>query len=204
VVPAQFVQVAMMTDMRAFLLPSFVQSFKLAHDRKIAARPLLALLAAVTLVSFCIGIWMNVRLGYEHGGLTLNKWFAQAGAQIPARDAAVMVNGAKDSGFMNWIWMTLGAAFTWGLMIARARLPWFPLHPLGYAMALTGPAHQLWFSMFLGWLAKTLITKFGGTESYRKATPFFLGLVLGDVAMMLLWLIVDGWTGRVAHQIAVG
>ena len=204
IVPAQFVQVALMTDVRAFLLPSFVQSFKLAHDRKIAARPLLALIAAVTLVSFAVGIWMNVRLGYQSGGLELNKWFAQAGAQIPARDAAAMIGGARDGGAINWFWLGVGALFTWLLIAARARLAWFPFHPIGYAMALTGPAHQMWFSMFLGWGAKTLITRFGGTDSARRATPFFLGLALGDVSMMLFWLVVDGATGRVGHQIAVG
>jgi hypothetical protein len=37
---------SLMFEMRGFLLPSFVQSFKLAHDRKIALKPLFALIAA--------------------------------------------------------------------------------------------------------------------------------------------------------------
>ena len=79
------------------------------------------------------------------GGLSLNKWFAQAGAQIPARDAASMIGGARDGGLTNWAWLLVGALFTWALIVGRARFAWFPFHPMGYAMALTGPAHQMWF-----------------------------------------------------------
>ena len=30
-------------------------------------------------------------------------------------------------------------------------------------------------------------------------TPFFLGLALGDVAAVLLWLCIDGWQGHTLH-----
>ena len=39
-----------------------------------------------------------------------------------------------------------------------------------------------------------------GNDAYRKATPFFLGLVLGNVATIVLWLILDGMLGRTNHQ----
>ncbi|MEJ7664156.1 MAG: DUF6785 family protein [Hymenobacter sp.] len=57
-----FLQIAMLTDLRAFLMPSFVQSFKLAHDRGIRAKPLLALICAVTLLTLAMSLWMNVKL----------------------------------------------------------------------------------------------------------------------------------------------
>jgi hypothetical protein len=66
-------------------------------------------------------------------------------------------------------------------------------------MAQTYPMRRLWFSIFLGWACKVLLTRFGGTDTYRKATPFFLGLALGDVAMMVFWLAIDGWQGRTHH-----
>ena len=49
-VPASFVQAGLIFHMRAFIMPSFVHSFKLAHDNKIPARPLLKLVSAVTLI----------------------------------------------------------------------------------------------------------------------------------------------------------
>jgi hypothetical protein len=203
-VPGSLLQIAMFTDLRAFLMPSFIQSFKLARDRNIKARPLLALIAAVILITFAMSLWMNVRLGYQTSGLKLNGWFAIYGPQQSAKNAAALIRGTPDVSAANWFWLALGGAYTWGMFWARSRFLWFPLHPLGFLMSITYPINALWFSIFLGWLCKVLITRFGGTETYRKTTPMFLGLALGDVTMMLVWLAVDTWQGRVYHQLMPG
>jgi hypothetical protein len=204
IVPGAFLQGSMMTDMRAFLLPSFVQGFKLAHDRKIRMKPLLALIMAVITITLVMSMWMNVKLGYENSGLALEGWFAQGGAQQPATNAQQLINGVSDVSWTNSIWLGIGALLTYGMMVARTRFLWFPLHPLGFLMCLTYPIQRLWFSTFLGWMAKILITRFGGSDTYRKATPLFLGLALGDVVMMLVWLVVDAFFGRTGHQLMPG
>ena len=203
-VPGSLLQIAMFTDLRAFLMPSFIQSFKLAHDRRISAKPLLALIAAVVVITLAMSLWMNVRLGYQNGGLSLNGWFAISGPQQSARNAADLIKGAPNASAAHWLWLSLGAAMTWGMTLARSHFLWFPLHPIGLLMALSYPMNTLWFSIFLGWLVKVLITRFGGPDTYRKTTPAFLGLALGDVAMMLLWLAIDGWQGRTYHQLMPG
>ena len=71
-------------------------------------------------------------------------------------------------------------------------------------LCLTHPMFTFWFSIFLGWLCKTLVMRFGGSPSYRQLVPGFLGLALGDVAMMLFWIIIDGWQGRVGHNLLPG
>ncbi|HVF10470.1 MAG TPA: DUF6785 family protein, partial [Abditibacteriaceae bacterium] len=204
IVPASFVQTAMMHDLRGFLLPSFVQSFKLAHDRGIKPRPLLALITAVTLITLVMGIVMRVRLGYLNGGLSLNPWSAVAGPKWPPRLTQEIIKGASDAGWINWAWLGVGVAVTYCLMLARSRFLWFTLHPIGYLVGLTYSMNMLWFSVFLGWLCKVLIMRFGGVDIYRRATATFLGLILGDVFMMLFWLIIDGWQGRTMHQLMPG
>ncbi|HEX8832844.1 MAG TPA: DUF6785 family protein, partial [Abditibacteriaceae bacterium] len=96
VVPGSFIQAAMMTDMRGFIMPSFVQGFKLARDRNISTRPLMALIMAVIAISLCMGIYMNTKAGYQHGGLTLEGWFAQGGAKGPANNSSSLVAGVPD------------------------------------------------------------------------------------------------------------
>jgi hypothetical protein len=203
-VPASIIQGAMMTDLRAFIMPSFIQSFKLAHDRKIQQKPLLSLIFAVTLITLAMSLWMNVRLGYQHGGLALDPWYAGNGSQQPAKNASSLIGGVPTASWSNSVWVGVGAVLTYVVMLARSRFLWFPLHPLGFLMSLTYPMHMLWFSIFLGWLCKVLITRFGGSDTYRKTTPAFLGLALGDVTMMLFWLLVDGWVGRIGHKLMPG
>jgi hypothetical protein len=190
-----------MNDLRGFIMPSFIQGFKLAHDRGIKAKPLWCLVWAVILITLGMGFWMNVRIGYQHGGLQCDPWYGGSGAQVVALSNASLMNGVKANPLGNTLWMLLGGALALGMLWARSFLPGFPLHPIGFLMCDSYAAHQVWFSIFLGWLCKVLITRFGGVETYRKAIPIFLGVVLGDVAMMIFWLIVDGFTGRVLHNL---
>lgn len=45
-------------------------------------------------------------------------------------------------------------------------LPRFPLHPLGFAMADSLVIRKVWFSVFLGWLAKGLVLRYGSHRVY--------------------------------------
>ena len=36
-----------------------------------------------------------------------------------------------------------------------------------------------WFGMFLAWLFKLLILRYGGIVLYRRMLPLFIGLILG-------------------------
>jgi hypothetical protein len=204
IVPATFIQSSLMTDLRGFLMPSFIQSFKLAHDRGIRMRPLMALIFAAIAITLVISMYMNTRLGYENGGLTLESWFAQVGSRKPAENARDLMKGVPSANPLNIGWVGVGAMLTIGMMFARSRLVWFPFHPIGFLMCLTYPMNTLWVSIFLGWLAKVLITRFGGSEIYRNTIPAFLGLALGDVSMMLFWLCLDGWQGSLRHQLMPG
>jgi hypothetical protein len=203
IVPAAFLQAGFVVHMRGFVMPSFVQGFKLAHDRKIAPRPLMVLLAAVVVISLAMSLWMAVRLGYENGGLALgNKWWAKNTGAISFIDNNT--RNATGQPLVSWISLLTGAGLTYAMMLARSRFIGFPLHPVGYLVSLSYSMSKFWFSIFLGWMCQMLLTRFGGHDSYRKAVPLFLGLALGDVAMILFWLVIDGWQGRTGHQLMPG
>lgn len=44
-----------------------------------------------------------------------------------------------------------------------------------------------WFPMLLGWSAKATILRWGGMKFYRAGVPFFLGLLLGEIVIGVLW-----------------
>lgn len=83
-----------------------------------------------------------------------------------------------------------GVLVSWALLTLRLRLPGWPLHPLGLAVASTWYLNTAtWFSIFLGWLAKVVILRYGGRRGYQLALPVFLGMVLGDCFWGAFWLI---------------
>lgn len=87
--------------------------------------------------------------------------------------------------------MGVGAA----VMTALQLLSWasanWPIAPIGYLTATTWYTQMIWFSVFLGWLAKALLVRFGGAPLYRTARPFFVGLVFGECLAATLWLLVS-------------
>ena len=199
--PAAMISSSLMLDMRGFTLPAFLQSFKLAYDQRISARSLLGLIAGCIVISFAVGIVSVILLGYNVGGLQLAKWWASAAGSQPALHAVGFAKGIETNYLANWSWVGVGAFATVAMMFARSRFAWFPLHPLGLIMMVPFAMHSMGLSIFLGWLAKTLITKFGGSDSYRKAIPLFLGLALGDIVMVVFWITIDGWQGRMQHAL---
>ena len=77
------------------------------------------------------------------------------------------------------------------LYALRARFPRWPLHPIGYVMAPMWFTHHLMVSVFLSWLIKSLLLRYGGLRAYQRSLPFFLGLILGDCVAGSLWTILD-------------
>lgn len=83
-----------------------------------------------------------------------------------------------------------GAAATSLLGVLRARYTAWPLHPLGFLLMHTYPLRRMWFSLFLGWLCKLVLVKYGGAGMMRTARPAFIGLVVGEAAAAGMWVIV--------------
>ncbi len=84
----------------------------------------------------------------------------------------------------------LGATITAALGALRLRFVGWPIHPVGYLLVFSYPLRTIWFSIFLGWLAKVLLVRFGGSSIYRAARPYFIGMILGEAAVAGFWLVV--------------
>ena len=203
VVPATFVQSSFAQHMRGFSMPSYLHAFKLAHDNRISPRPLLALIASVVGLSLAMSLWMGVRLGYQNGALSLSNttWTHVQSERTITKFVVATLDGNGGEAGWNWAALLFGALVTWGTIVMRARFAWFPLHPVGLVMGQSYPSAALWFSIFVGWVCKVTITRYGGADAYRRTIPLFLGLALGDVVMMLFWIGVDGWQGRANHML---
>jgi len=82
-----------------------------------------------------------------------------------------------------------------GLMVLRRAFYWWPVHPLGLALATPWPMAELWFCFFLGWLVKVSILKFGTGGTLRGARTFFLGVIFAETAMVGITTLVSLITG---------
>jgi hypothetical protein len=87
--------------------------------------------------------------------------------------------------------MAIGFAITGMLEFASLRWASFPLLPVGFVTSHGSFMGNAWFSILIGWLAKVLIVRFGGSSLYLKAKPVFVGLIFGEGLAAGIFLIVN-------------
>jgi hypothetical protein len=95
--------------------------------------------------------------------------------------------------------MAFGLGLTVFLMTMRRMFLWFPFHPVGYAVAGSWTMSWMWFSVFISWFVKYILLRSGGLKIYRKAVPFFLGLMLGQFVSGSLWCLYGAITDKIVY-----
>jgi len=98
---------------------------------------------------------------------------------------------SKQATRIHWLHVGIGFAISGLLGVLRLRYLSWPFHPVGYLLVYTYPIQRIWFSIFLGWLAKVLILRFGGASLFHRSRNLFIGFILGEASAAGFWLIVS-------------
>ena len=190
-------------DLRCVPTPHQLDALKLAQVGELDGRRTVGAIVAGTILGVATAFWLAVgvwyRVGAEVGG---DPWRLHMGREafveldnlLRQREA---LGRLGPLGVLRYAWreghlgfILGGFAFTILLAMARARIPWWPLHPIGYAMANTWTMAQIWAPFFIAWAIKAAVLRYGGHSLYRRTVPFFVGLVVGDFINGGLWTLV--------------
>ena len=171
---------------RAHPMPHTLEGFKLAEESNMNQNRLVLAMVLATVVGIFAAFWAYLVVFYRIGGtadpelgtdgyISLRNWiYLPTNADIPKT-----------------IFIFIGFVFTGFVWWMRRRFLFWPLHPASYAIASSPHTFGwLWFSIFVSWAIKSLILRFGGIRSYRKALPLFLGLILGEYTVGGVWVII--------------
>ena len=178
------------TTGRNFVMVSCANSLRLGEELGSGKRVLFWVILLALAVSLGAAIWMIMTLGHQYGAINLWIW---GGGEYSY--AEKLIRTPMGPQVWNWINTAIGATIMTLLMVARWLYVWWPLHPLGYAIGPIWIIDALWFNMFLAWLIKIVVLKYGGVGLYRKTRPFFMGMILGYFTPAGFYLIVDHFTG---------
>jgi len=149
-------------------------------------------LPLATVVGTLAGFWVHLHLAYLEGASAkmaphmvafgweafnrLQSWLMNP--QGPDRSAS----GALLFGFLQSV----------ALQAIRLRFLSWPFHPLGLAVAGSYSTATTWMPLFIAWMCKRYVLRYGGVDMHRRATYFFLGLILGDYLLGCAWPLL-GW-----------
>ncbi|OGG48996.1 MAG: hypothetical protein A3F84_14260 [Candidatus Handelsmanbacteria bacterium RIFCSPLOWO2_12_FULL_64_10] len=151
---------------------------------------LAALVGAAAVTGFTLYYGYCVMGSYNFGVVSFNG--SNNGAiGIWRLSASRIQQGTFGTDWNRVAFLGIGGAFTGLLSYLRYRFPGFPVHPIGFAISASEILRSSTASIFIVWLVKTLLLKFGGLERYRKTAPLFLGMAIGYVAGIGLGVAVD-------------
>lgn len=160
---------------RCHPMPHQLEGFKLAEQTGMSARRLTYGMIIATFIGTlaAFGAYLSVRYRGDFGG---------GFGWEPFNRLARWLHYSPGPDYPAIFFMCAGFAIVSALTILRHRFIWWPLHPVAYPLAssLNWSASWLWFSIFVSWMAKSLILRHGGLKLYRRSIPFFFGLILGD------------------------
>ena len=186
---------------RAHPMPPQLEALKIAERRNINPRHIAASILLATLIGSVSVFWVLLDNYYRHGAETgYYGPFAVGFARIIYGQLENWLNYPQETDLPAIAFMGGGLCFAALLMFLRTRFLWWPLHPLGYAMANSWGMFNLWACLFVAWVAKAIILRHGGLKAYRQAIPFFLGLALGDYLFGSLWSIISIVTNTTLYQ----
>ena len=172
---------------RCHPMPFQLEAFKMAEQtgaRREMRGWFWALLLAGGFGMLC-AFWALLHADYAYGlkWSDTSGWDRYAGwlkAPKPANTSAALA-------------IVVGFLFAAFLQAMRVRFFWWPFHPLAYAVSGSWEMNLLWLPLFIAWLTKVLLLRYGGMRTYSGALPFFYGLILGQFipgSLLNIWVIL--------------
>jgi hypothetical protein len=184
------------TDLRATVMPSFVQGLRIADEAKLSKRWMVIAFWVAILGSLPTTYWCTLRVFYRYGGVNCDPWFGTWSGNTGWYALSAWLTDPRPANVPLLLSTAVGAFTVWAVSVLRQRYLWFSLHPVGFVMMQTYPMHMMWLSILIAWVLKVTILRYGGPKGLRTTLPMFLGIAFGDIFMMGFWLIVAGITGK--------
>ncbi len=163
----------------------FLEAWKMGdeigEDRRIVSRSIILSILMGTLLSAFIFIPYMYRLGFNQT-LSRNQAYASAWASF----ALALKNDsvAPDRRVLFWYIYSFVTVLLTGWL--RTAFAWWPLHPVGFVIGATSMAGWFVDMAFIVWLVKAIVMRYGGLKTYKRITPTFLGLGVGQLLASLV------------------
>ncbi len=169
---------------RGHPMPHQLEAYKLAEQTKTDYKKWNAAMLLLGSFAVFVAFWAILHLMYDYGAQ--GKSHGSYGSE--AYDAlTVWLKSPQLGKYGEFVALWIGFGIAFLLQFLRVRLPWWPLHPLAFAVTSSWEINLVWGPLFLAWIFKTMILRYGGRGGFHRSLPFFIGLMLGQFVVGSLW-----------------
>jgi hypothetical protein len=168
-------------------VPFQLESLRMASGGRMQRRRLaIAMTLAVPLTMVCY-FWVSMHYGYLLGVGT-----AQVNREVFTSvryiytDMDERVRYPSEPMPVRMLAMGVGFLFTVALQALRLRFSWWPVHPAAFPLCLEWVMQEAMVPLFIMWVGKLILLRYGGLKAYRAGLPLFLGFFAGDATAAVI------------------
>ena len=169
---------------RSHPMPNQLESFKLAEQSRTDLRRWNVALMSLSVVAVFVAFWTILHLMYSYGAESKSRM--TFGAES-FNTLNTWIKTPSHGKFPEYMALCVGFVLAFTLQWLRMKIPWWPLHPLAFAVSSSWEINLVWGPLFIAWVCKSLLLRYGGRGGFQRSLPFFFGLMLGQFLTGSLW-----------------
>ncbi len=180
---------------RTHPMPHQLEAMKMGDTGKMNQRALFVAITVATVIGCILGHLMYIWKGYHYA--------AERGGGETAGVVDTLVNKHQPSNPIAILFVVLGFLFVLSLDFIRFRIPAFPLHPAGYALAMNFGLDYFWFGLLIVYVIKVFVERYYGLKGYTKLHEVALGIMLAEFCAEAVWSAYSIWTHTATYSISI-
>ncbi|MDP6039745.1 MAG: hypothetical protein QGG64_14435, partial [Candidatus Latescibacteria bacterium] len=157
-----------------------------------------------TFVGLVFTLWFTLSICYSNGAYNTFGWprFFNGNPKGIFSNTLSKVRNPFGTDWNRLMFAGIGGVVMAGLTFLRDRLTWWRLHPIGFVMSAMINTRHLAIPIFFAWVIKSILLSVGGVQMYRRASPFFIGMIVGYVLGVTVCSAVDiAWFPGQGHRV---
>jgi len=173
---------------RSHPMPHQLEGLRIAERRNLSNRGLMYVMLLACIFGSLVAFWSMLHAGYTYGMATSKIGVAgHVFGREPYDRLTSWLTLPVEPSFGGTVAIAAGVIFSLILLALRTTFPWWPLHPVGYAVSSSWSMNLLWMPMLIAWVIKLVVLRYGGLRLFRQGLPLFIGLILGEYVAGGLW-----------------
>lgn len=180
---------------RTHPMPHQLEALKMGDIAKMNQRMLFVAIVVATVVGSVLGHLCFIYKGYRFAAV-------RAGGDTAGVIAQLMEQHHPPNP-VGILFVIIGFLVVLGLDFIRFRLPGFPLHPAGYALAMNFGLDYFWFGLIIVYLIKVFVERYYGLKGHSKLHEIAIGIITAEFLAEAIWATYSMVTRQATYSVSI-
>ncbi len=164
---------------RTHPMPAQLEAMKMGEMNKINQKSLFIALVFAIVFGSVLGHIMHIIQGYANG--------ATDGGGDVAGVVSSLDQKHTQSSPTALLFVVIGFSVVILLDFIRFQVPGFPLHPVGYALAMNFGLDYFWFGLMIVYFIKLFVERYYGLKGHDHLHQVAIGIILAEFSAEAIW-----------------